>query len=230
MDENNIIGKLIGFDKTKLNLISQSILVQPIPLVVAKKLIVAGHYLHTVPGGTMLSFGVFFENSLLGALTLGAGPFQGYSLVWGAQRNDCITLTRFWLSELLPSNAESHTLGILLRSLRRYTSLKFLLAYSDPSAGHSGVIYQASNWLYTGLSTPMFHYDFGDGTSRHSRSTAHILGSHSLKYFSNLGLSVTPIPQKPKYRYIYFLNRHWISRLTVPVLPYPKKGEENGHC
>ncbi len=36
--------------------------------------------------------------------------------------------------------------------------LKFLAAYADPTAGHLGTIYQATNWLYTRLSeaSPLF--------------------------------------------------------------------------
>jgi hypothetical protein len=197
---------------------------KPIPFLIARKLLEQRHYLHSFPGGTMLAIGIFLNNRLLGAVTLGAGPFQGYSLVQGATRDDCVTLTRFWLSDLLPGNAESRVLALLLRMLRRHTSLKFVLAYADPAAGHRGTVYQASNWLFTGLSTAMAQYDFGDGNLHHSRSIGHLFGSHSLKHFKAIGLSVKVVPQAPKYRYIYFLNKRWRNRLMVPVLPYPDKG------
>jgi hypothetical protein len=163
-------------------------------------------------------------------MTFGVGPFYGYKLVDGATPDDVVTLTRLWLSEELPRNSESKVLGTALRSLKRDTSLKFVLAYSDPAVGHLGIIYQATNWLYTGLSTATPLYDIGDGILHHSRSLAHQLGSHSIRYLTLQGINARIIPQQAKHRYIYFLKESWRSRLAVPVLPYPKKEREiNGN-
>ena len=73
--------------------------VRPIPFTVARELIERNHYLHSLPGGTMLCFGIFSDERLLGAVTLGAGPYQAYHLVDGAARGDCLVLTRMWLSD-----------------------------------------------------------------------------------------------------------------------------------
>ena len=195
----------------------------PISQTDAKTLIVRNHYRHSLPGGTKLSFGVIVNSRLFGALTFGVGPYLGYKLVNGATPDDVVTLTRLWLSDELPWNSESKVLGIALRSLKRDTSLKFILAYSDPAVGHLGTIYQATNWLYTGLSSATPLYDIGDGILHHSRSLAHQLGSHSIRYLTSQGISARTVPQSAKHRYIYFLNKVWSSRLAVPVLPYPKK-------
>ena len=197
--------------------------VTPISQTEAKNLVVRHHYLHSFPGGTKLSFGIFYQSFLMGAITLGVGPFLGYGMVDGATSEDCITLTRLWLEDDLPYNSESHVIGTLLRSLQKETSFKFVLAYSDPAAGHIGTIYQATNWLYTGLSSATPLYDIGDGILHHSRSLAHGLGTHSIRYLTSQGISVKTIPQMAKHRYIYFLDQSWRSRLMVPLLPYPKK-------
>ena len=52
----------------------QDIRVRPIPFVIAKKLITEHHYLRSLPGGTMLCFGVLVGKRLLGAMTFGAAP------------------------------------------------------------------------------------------------------------------------------------------------------------
>lgn len=201
----------------------QSIRVAPVPLSVAKVPIVRHHYLHSAPGGTKLAFGVFMESRLMGAMTIGCGPAQAHCLVEGAERNDCLVLTRLWLSDELPHNSESRVIGIVLRSLKKNTSLKFLISYADPSQGHVGAIYQACGWVYTGLSSAMHLYDMGDGIARHSRSFSHAFGSHSLKHFARHGIEVKTVPQARKHRYVYFLDRNWQERLTVPVMPYPKR-------
>ena len=197
--------------------------IKPISPTVAKTLVVQHHYQHSYPGGTKLSFGVFLGSQLKGAITLGIGSYLAHSLVDQATLDDCLTLTRMWLSDSLPHNSESKALSLVLRSLRRYTGMKFIITYADPLIGHVGTVYQATGWLYTGLSSATPLYDIGDGISRHSRTLAHSLGSHSIRYLSQHGLYVKLVPQLPKHRYIKFLDVKWQYRLLVPVLPYPKK-------
>jgi len=198
------------------------IMVRPIPALTAKELLVREHYLHSLPGGTKLAFGVFVGERLLGAITLGVGPFLGYCLVEGAKPEDCITLTRLWLSDELPKNSESRVLGIILRGLSKNTGLKFVLSYTDPAAGHIGTIYQATNWIYTGLSsaTPLYEID---GKVRHSRSFAASFGTHSIQYFAERGIQIKTVPQSAKHRYVFFIDKSWRSRLLVREMSYPKK-------
>ncbi|MGD0855964.1 MAG: DNA methyltransferase [Dehalococcoidia bacterium] len=200
-------------------------------MLTAKKVFEKEHYLHSMPGGTMLTFGVFLKGRLMGALSFGAGPSLAHKLVKGAKRDDCLALTRLWLSDDLPRNSESHVLGFVLRSLRQHTEVKFLVSYADPSQGHLGTIYQATGWLYSGLSSAMPLYDLGDGVPRHSRSVAHTYGSHSVRYFAKHGVDIKRIPQAAKHRYIYFLDASLRSRLKVPLQPYPKKeiNQEDTH-
>ncbi len=201
----------------------QFIRLQPIPFVAAKKILAKHHYLHSLPGGTKLAFGTFVEGRLLGAITFGVGPYNAFALVEEAHPDHCLTLTRLWLSEELPPNSESRVISVCLRYLRKYTTLKFILTYADPAQGHVGTIYQATGWLYTGLSEATPKLDIGDGIARHSRSLAHAFGSHSLKYLSERGLNVKVLPQIPKHRYIYFLDQDYRNRLKAPALPYPKR-------
>ena len=195
----------------------------PIPILVARKLIERWHYLHSLPGGTQIAFGVFGGARLLGAVVLGAGPALAYRLVEGAGIGDCLTLTRLWLADELPNNCASRVLGIVLRAMRRYTEVKFVFSYADPSHGHVGTIYQASGWIYTGLSQATPSYDIGDGKARHSRSFSHVFGTRSALHFAAYGVVIRRVPQTPKHRYVYFLDRERRSRLSVPALPYPKK-------
>ena len=201
----------------------QTVNVQPIPVLLARQLVEKHHYLHSLPGGTSLAFGAFTGSRLRGALTLGVGPLKAHSLVQGASPKDCLTLTRLWLYDELPKNSESRFIGVVLRFLRRYTSLKFLVSYADPAQGHLGGIYQATNWVYTGPSEAMPLYDIGDGKARHSRSLSHAYGTHSVQHFSRHGVLVKLVPQQAKHRYLYFLDGAWRGRLEVPELAYPKR-------
>jgi hypothetical protein len=200
----------------------QSLVVRPISFVLARRLLEREHYLHSYPGGTKLAFGAFVESRLLGAATLGVGAKNAHLLVDGASPDDCLTLTRLWLSDELPKNSESRFIGVVLRSLKKHTDLKFLVAYADPAQGHLGIIYQATGWLYTGLSQPTPLYDLGDGRQHHSRSLGHVFGSHGLAYLLRQGVPVRLVPQQAKHRYLYILDPSWRSRVRAPVLPYPQ--------
>ena len=208
----------------------QSLMVRPIAIRTAKSLIQRHHYLHSLPGGTQLAFGVFFGTSLLGALTLGVGPANAHRLIDGSGPRDCATLTRLWLSDDLPKNSESRVIGTVLRSLKKHTDLKFLLSYADPAQGHLGTIYQATGWLYTGTSSAVPLYDVGDGVIRHSRSLAHAYGTHSLRHFAEHGVIVRLVAQVAKHRYVYILDPSWRDRLKPSVLPYPRRNEESSLC
>ena len=200
-----------------------SIEVAPVQSGLAKRYLTENHYLHSIPGGTQIWLGAFVEDRLLGVLTFGVGPTNAHRLVDGAERPDCVTLTRLWLSDELPRNSESRVLGAALRGLAKATTHKFVVTYADPNAEHVGTIYQATNWIYTGGSQVSTLLDFGDGVQRNSRTVGHMFGTHSVKHFRKHGVDVTRIPQVPKHRYIYFLDKSWQDRLVPDQLPYPKK-------
>ena len=207
-----------------------AIRVIPVAIRIAKQIIVRHHYLHTLPGGTCLAFGILIQRSLAGALTLGVGSTNAHRLVEGASPENCLSLTRLWMSDDLPPNSESRVLGIVIRGLRRHTNIKFLVTYADPSQGHVGTIYQATNWVYTGVSSAMSRYDVGDGKPRHSRSLGHSFGTHSVRYFAAHGVKIKMVPQTAKHRYLFFLDSSWRGRLAVPHLPYPKQeGTDENH-
>ena len=90
----------------------QQLMVKPVPVVLAGRLLEREHYLHSLPGGTRLSFGVFTGSRLMGALTLGIGPLNAHSLVEGASPDDCLTLTRLWLVDELPRTASPGLSGL----------------------------------------------------------------------------------------------------------------------
>lgn len=208
----------------------RDILLRPIPHAVARRVCEKHHYLHSFPGGSLLSFGVFVGPRLLGVAVLGCGPKNALLLLHGAQGHELVTLSRLWLDDLLGRNSESRTLGVLLQHLRRdQSTIKAVLAYSDPLAGHMGTIYQAAGFLYLGESEAMSLYRLNGGPPQHSRSLSHAFGTHSVKHFADHGVAVELVQQAPKHMYMVFVDPAWRDRLTRPTLPYPKKQKEEAH-
>jgi hypothetical protein len=190
----------------------------------------ARHYLHSYPGGAILNFGVFVGPLLLGVAVLGVGPTNIHRLFKGAQSHEVICLARLWLDDRLGRNSESRTLGIILRMLRREQStVKAMLAYSDPMAGHTGTIYRASGFLYLGESMGMPLYKLPDGSVHHSRSLSHSYGTHSRKHFASFGVDVELVQQIPKHTYVALIDPSWQARLAREVVPYPSEEYTNGN-
>ncbi len=197
--------------------------VESIAIRVARSIVVHFHYLRSMPGGTKLAFGVMVGRSLMGVVTFGVGPMNAHRLVQGLDRNDMATLTRLWLSDDLPTNSESRVIGVVVRALRKHTSLRALISYADPSHGHVGTIYQAAGWLYTGTCQATSLIDIGDGKLHHSRGLGYTYGTHPVRHFRRHGLNAITVPQTAKHRYLKLLDDSLTGQVNVPLLPYPKK-------
>lgn len=104
----------------------------------------ARHYLHRNPNrpSVRLVFGVFTEEQ-----------DRVGCLVWGrpvARLEDqvhTLELARMFLEDVCPRNSESYVLGRCVRWIRQHMpEIHRLIAYADPSAGHTGTIYRAVGW------------------------------------------------------------------------------------
>ena len=196
----------------------------------ARSICESRHYLSSYPGGVLMNFGIFVEGALMGVAVLSAGSANLHRLFSGAKNLEVACLARLWLDDRLGRNAENRTLGIIIRQLRRYQStIKAVVAYSDPEAGHTGTIYRGTGMLYLGWSTAMALYRLPDGTIHHSSSLGHGYGSHSLKHFESHGLRVELVKQMPKHTYVVLIDRDWRYRLTRAVIAYPTKEGANEH-
>ncbi len=207
----------------------KEVLIRFIPTSVAKQVCETKHYLGSYPGGSLLNFGSFVGDMLLGVAVLGVGPANLHRLFRDAEREQVLCLTRFWLDDRLGRNSESRALAMVLRLLRTYQSTaKAVVAYADPLAGHTGTIYRASGFLYLGESSAMPLYRLPDGSVHHSRSLSHRFGTHSRRHFSAHGIDMELVPQARKLIYVALIDPGWRERLTRPLLKYRKEGKEDG--
>lgn len=65
-------------------------------------------------------------------------------------KNDTIELRRLVLIDKTPHNSESYFIGRTLRWLAKNTQYTNVVSFADPNHGHTGVIYKASNFQYSG--------------------------------------------------------------------------------
>jgi hypothetical protein len=199
----------------------RAIEVRPVMPSVIKSLVTDRHYLHSMPAAPRRCYGVYLRDVLAGAAVFTSGPRHGYRLLSACRPQEVSVLARLWLSDELPKNSESRVIGILMRLLRRDTDWKLILSYADPSAGHTGTIYQASGWAYLGMTQPG-NAVIVSGERIHSRTCGSRFGSGSIRHLRATGVPAVREPEPGKHRYVYFLDRSWMWRLRGKALPYPK--------
>lgn len=221
--------------------------VRPIEKSVAKKLIVDNHYSQRW-SHCRYALGIFYEDDehhffdgaekLIGCLVYGH-PIGNRTVASIVTISDVLNyentleLTRLWIADGYGKNIESYALSLSFRWLKKNSPTKVLISYSDPEYGHSGIIYQATNWLYQGneLNLVYGHYFRfePDGEWIHKRTVHNTRKTIDLKTLieSNRGKPVWRKVEAHKHRYLLFLcskreRKYLTQNLKHPILPYPK--------
>lgn len=163
------------------------------------------------------SFGLFNINNVLqGVCTFGFPPNYNYNngkCVFNDYECLTLELNRLVVNDGLPSNSLSYFVSNCLKMLPKPSCI---VSYADQNQGHNGYIYQATNWIYTGTSTPKHKYIFEDGSSFDIR-----------RGLENKGKVVDKILMQPTHRYLFFngtKNDKKTMRkcLKMKTEPYPK--------
>ncbi len=177
-----------------------------------------------------------------------------------------VELGRFVLLDEVPANAESWLLARTFSELRS-RGVKGVVSFADPMprrgpagevvAGHTGVIYQATNAIYTGRGTPRTLIVLPDGSVLNGRSAQKIrrleqghryvearlraLGARPLRSGEDTTrwlrealdtVQATRIRHHGPHRYLFPLGRTRRDRdrvrLGLASRPYPKRADETG--
>jgi len=108
-------------------------------------------------------------------------------------------------------------------SLKLLPKPSIVVSYADTSMNHNGYIYQATNFIYTGLSAKRTEWRIR-GSNRHSRT---LTAQHTLEEMQNNPDKFHRLDRPQKHRYIYFLGdkkqkKEMLSKLNYNIEPYPK--------
>lgn len=173
----------------------------------ANRVFVKNHYAHrAVPISE--AFGAFKADkmqTLVGAISFGkpASPSLCDGACGKENSHRIYELNRLWMSDECPKNSESRFIGWALRQLRHMHPQWILVSYADTEQKHTGVIYRATGWLYTGLSDARECGDYATENGKHSR--------HSEKS------EIPNVPRSRKHRYFYFFNKSEQELLNYTV-------------
>ena len=171
------------------------------------------HYAKRIPS-ISYAFGLFNEN-LIGICTFGSPPSRALCVgVCGKENAEkVLELNRLCVNEDLEKNVLSYFVSSCLNLLKKNL---IIVSYADTSMFHNGYIYQATNWIYTGLSAKRTErYDINN-PNKHSKTVTEKKG------INYKDLAIRNRPQK--HRYIYFTGnkKKWLKELNYKIEPYPK--------
>lgn len=183
------------------------------------------HYAKRVPA-IEYSFGLFNQNNILsGVCTFGPPPrvMNGGESVFNNYSVKTFELNRLCVAEGLPKNTLSFFVSNCLNLLPKPCCV---VSYADYTFGHNGYIYQATNWIYTGLNQIHQTQVFLNGKEVHPR-TACAMGFTSISDWAKSNPNVTLGEYTKKHRYFKFLGsktqkQQMKKDLIYPILPYPK--------
>ena len=189
----------------------------------ATETVIREHYLHR-KAPISFAFGMFDRyETLVGVVTYGVPASS--TLLRGVcgdeEAKNVYELNRLWVDESVPRNGESFLIANTIKLLDR----EIVISYADTAQEHVGIVYQASNWIYTGLSAKFKDPKIKGLENQHHATYAN--GLTNKQVIEKFGDRVYWIDRPRKHRYVYFnasKTRKKILRgkLRYDVLPYPK--------
>ena len=192
------------------------------------------HYAKRIPN-ISFSFGLYDRNYFLKGVCSYAKPMS-QTLVQGAlagkYTDTFLELNRLVVNDNLDKNVLSFFVS---QSLALLPKPQVIGSYADTSQGHHGYIYQATNWIYTGLSAKFTDYAVKGLEHLHHSSIEDSVG----RYDKDAKINKTELlkerygdllykKERPrKHRYFYFLGNRkdkkiMTNSLVYKVQKYPK--------
>jgi hypothetical protein len=170
------------------------------------------------------AFGLFRNNKLEGICTFGFPPnynFNNGKCVFKEYQCLTLELNRLCINSNNHKNALSYFVSNCLKLL---PTPSCIVSYADQNNGHNGYIYQATNWIYTGLSTKKYKYIFEDGSEFDIR-----------RGINKKGKIIDKIELLPTHRYLYFNGnkteiKNMKNNLKMKIFKYPKGENRRYEC
>ena len=221
----------------------KEIIIKVIPASVANPFVKKHHYSGKVCMTSQLHFGCFLDGDLHGVLSYGTSidKRKMVGLVEGTGWNDFLELNRMAFDDYLPRNSESFCIARTLKMIhKKAPHIKWVISFADGCSCGDGTIYRASNFVLTDIRVNHNLCELPSGEKIHKmtleanpthprkelggRTYAQITGGGTCfaKYVKAVNGKVLPGFQ---LRYIYFIDKSYRQRLTVPEIPFSKIDE-----
>jgi hypothetical protein len=189
------------------------------------------HYSRCVPNQKTVKVGVWESARFIGCVLFGDGANNHMFQPYGLTAFQGCELVRIALAQ--HKTPVSRIVRIALAKLREACpGLRLVSSFADPEHGHTGGIYQAGGWLYTGKTEPSDEY-IVNGRRMHGRALRSTRSTHRLKNVPAQNIydwtrkvldpNVRPVQGSSKYRYLMPLDDDMRAKLLPLAKPYPKR-------
>jgi hypothetical protein len=180
------------------------------------------HYAKRIPQ-IMYAFGLYEESTLVGVVTYGipASPSLCMGICGKEWSDKVLELNRLCLQD----NTKNQSSFLVSNSIKLLPKPTIVVSYADTSQGHVGYVYQATNFLYTGLSANRVDWTVKGLEHKHSKTLSDGMTLESIK--EKYGDDFYYAERSRKHRYIYFHGTKQQKKLLKSLLkyntePYPK--------
>jgi hypothetical protein len=206
--------------------IKDKYVVKSIDTYLTKEWLLKKHYAKRIPP-IEFAFGLFnLDNLMIGIITYATPVSNSLRNLWD-NKYKLYELNRLVIND----NSEKNTLSFLVsQSLNFMPKPSVIVSYADTSQNHHGYIYQATNWIYSGLSAPFKDY-YVKGLEHLHGATIFDMSrgqENRVEWLRNkFGDKLIQIDRPRKHRYFYFLGntkekKDILSMFPYKTEPYPK--------
>jgi hypothetical protein len=220
-------GSLWGAPEGSGTVRPKDIRVRRVSVKSARPFVASYHYSRTMPDATREVFAGYFPGSVLAGFVvfgMGAGKNQYTRLLPDLADGEYRELSRLWSPDGMPTNTESRLISAAIRQL---IGVRLVISYADPSQGHNGAIYQATNFVYLGQTDGGERLVDESGQEVHSKLLSVYRMRHprmadwpSKDIAEHFGFR--PIPNPSKHRYAYAIRPEDRAVLAAMAQPYPR--------
>jgi hypothetical protein len=185
------------------------------------------HYAKRIPS-ISYAYGLLKDGILVGVCTYGTPP--SHTLLKGVA-GDAWASAVLELNRLTCENESNNASFLVGRSLRLLPKPSIVVSYADTGAGHVGYVYQATNFLYTGLSSAWNDPVVRGLEHQHHATFAH--GKSNDEMREEFGDALSFRKRSRKHRYLFICankqdRARIVADLRYKAMPYPK-GETTRH-
>lgn len=180
------------------------------------------HYSHSVPVNP-LGFNVYNDNDeWCGVILFAAGANNHLHCMFNLEQGQVLELVRVALN-----GKQEHTSQCVVAALKMLHKecplCKIVVSYADCDQSHLGTIYQATNWMYTGLMNEGDVSAFIINGKKTHKKTIHKKCRQTLEDVRKyLDPYAEEFRTKGKHKYLFFFDKRIKKRFEYLSLPYPK--------
>lgn len=180
------------------------------------------HYAKSVPT-VQHAYNIYNgENEWCGVIVFGGGANNNLSKSFGKNAGEVLELERVALNG--KQEYTSQAVSIALKQLHKDDPLcQIVVSYSDHRQKHIGTIYQATNWIYLGITITSDTQYLYNGKWTHERTI------NSKKNRAELKKILPKRENSNKFKYIYVYDKKLRKQYLKNALPYPKD-KDITHC